>query len=468
MNVFRRPPKLARILSPIREEIDRQRGIRSLLTLLDDAKRPVEDYFADRLNSPAAARALTLKAQNLCVARYHFLARSTTLLSRPYGLEVDPLNNCNLACPGCVHSATVKEKGLFDWRSGMLSEDTYTGLLKRYAPYAIQISLCNYGEPLLNPATPRFIRLAKSYLLRTSLSTNMAAPRFDAEAWAASGLDYMTVSIDGATQPVYERYRKKGNLDLALRNIRALVEAKRRLGRKTPVISWQFLAFEHNAHEIDLATTMARHLGVDIFRVAAPFDVSWDDAEIRAASVSPATHVLNGDPEQMIAENWDPFPDEIAANAIQEESEISWVSRLDGIPAEEIERREGGAGAVCHWLYKNMVMDATGRVMPCCAAPQPKADLVFGQLNGASSVETASGIFNSSKYRLARLSFQDKTAYRTALETSGLDRDPHCVNCDWYGDQEMAHIDRSQVQSYLRTATRGLFDPLSIETLSGF
>ena len=29
---------------------------------------------------------------------------------------------------------------------------------------------CNYGEPLLNPNTPRFIALARSYLMRTALS----------------------------------------------------------------------------------------------------------------------------------------------------------------------------------------------------------------------------------------------------------------------------------------------------------
>ena len=195
------------ILTEADREIAAGRGIAPLLGLLDVRKAELAAFFEERLGSPLAAKALSLKVMNLCVARYHFLARSTTLLARPYGLEVDPINNCNLACPGCVHSSRVKELELFEWTSGMLSRDRYEAFLKRYGPFAIQMTLCNYGEPLLNPLTPEFIRLAKNYLLTTTLSTNMTAKRFDAEAYAASGLDYMTASLDGATQGVYDRYR---------------------------------------------------------------------------------------------------------------------------------------------------------------------------------------------------------------------------------------------------------------------
>ena len=174
-----------------------------------------------------AAKALTLKILILCLAKYHFLARSTHLLSRPPGLVTDPSNGCNLACPGCVHSRYVKERGFFDGHKGMLPESLPDGLLKRYDPYALQITLYNYGEPLLNPETPKFIRLAKRYLMQT----------------------------------VYERFRKNGNLEHVFANIRKLVQAKRTLGQRTPVIEWQFLAFEHNAHEIPLAIDMARPAG---------------------------------------------------------------------------------------------------------------------------------------------------------------------------------------------------------------
>ena len=237
-----------------------------------------------RFPSPLA-EALTLKVLNLFLARYHFRARSASLLSRPFGLVIDPSNVCQLACPGCVHSNSNEALQLFDWPKGTLSENRLSALLKRYGPYAIGTLFYNYGEPLLNLNTPKLIRMAKTWLMGTAISTTLSVRKFDAEAYVESGLDFMGLSIDGATQSVYQRFRRNGDLQLVLDNLRKLVEAKRKLGKRYPVLAWNFLAFEHNAHEIPLAARMARKLGVDLFRVVQPFDVSWDDPEIRPAAL---------------------------------------------------------------------------------------------------------------------------------------------------------------------------------------
>ena len=451
---------ISAILADVDREISTRRGIGPVLQSIDRHRASLYNYLHQRVGSSVAAKALTVKVLNLCVARYHFLTRSTTLMSRPYGLEVDPINNCNLACPGCVHSSRSKELHLFDWTSGMLSPERFASFLNRYGPYALQITLCNYGEPTLNPHTPEFIRLAKNYLLLTTLSTNMTSKRFDAEAYAASGLDFMTVSLDGATQGVYERFRKKGDLDLAFANIRSLTEAKRKLGKSRPFISWQFLAFEHNYHEIPAALEIARQLGVDQFRLATPFDVSWDDPDMKPAAIDPVTYELQPNGEQSLAANWNPFDAVDAAPAIEREFASTWVEQLAAQP-EDIYRDNSQSPNVCHWLYKNMVMDATGRIIPCCAAPQPKADLVFGIYDSH-----APDAFNSEKYRLARLSFADKTAYADEQAGSGLERAPHCVTCDWFSDQQAAQIDTVQVQNYLRSAGAALFDSESLNFLS--
>jgi MoaA/NifB/PqqE/SkfB family radical SAM enzyme len=458
------PPGLAGVLSRINREIDDtirdRKSIRPLLDRLDRSRKPIEEFFGDHIEFPVAARALTVKVLNLCLARYHFLGRTTAVLSRPYGLVVDPINNCNLACPGCVHSARSKELELFQWNSGMLSQERYTALLSRYGPYAIQITLCNYGEPLMNPATPGFIRRAKSYLATTTLSTNMTAKKFDAEAYVLSGLDYMTLSIDGATQGVYEKYRRKGDIDQIFRNIRSLVEARSRLGKGTPIVSWQFLAFEHNAHEIEAATAMARELGVDQIDVTTPFDVSWDDPGVRPAAVKPVSIPFHQEAGRRIGENWNPFPEALDATAIDAAFHSGWLEQLALQPETDF---NPGARSdhMCHWLYKNMVMDATGRVLPCCAAPRPDADLVFDRFQ----IESADS-FNTEKYRLARLSFADKEAYATARAASGLAAEPHCANCDWYSDQQAALIGGPQIEKYLRIAGNGLFDAESLRILS--
>ena len=46
-------------------------------------------------------------------------------------------------------------------------------------------------------------------------------------------------------------------------NLRRLIEAKRRLGLKRPLVTWQFLVFGFNEHEIPRAEAMAVDIGVE-------------------------------------------------------------------------------------------------------------------------------------------------------------------------------------------------------------
>jgi MoaA/NifB/PqqE/SkfB family radical SAM enzyme len=216
------------------------------------------------------------------------------------------------------------------------------------------------------------VEIAKGYFAQAVLSSSLAVARFDAEAYVRSGLDFLLLSIDGATQKVYERFRKNGNIDAVYRNIENLVRAKRVLRKRTPVIRWQYLAFEHNAHEIPLPLKTAKALGVDQFTVETPFDVSWDDSGVRPADVPPMNVELDFETEEKLSENYDEHLDELATESIEQEFEASWVDKLAQCP--QMSRPRAPSQHTCHWLYKNMVMDANGRVLPCAAAPKPGAD----------------------------------------------------------------------------------------------
>jgi len=413
----------------------------------DNLERAKVDLHAGlRRHFPAvAAQALTVKILNLFLARYHLQARSAAVMSRPFGLVIDPSNMCQLACPGCVHSERNEALKIFDWPNATLGEARLSALLKLYGPYAIGAYFCNYGEPLLNLRTPQLIRLAKTYLMGTALSTSLSVRKLDADAYVESGLDLMVMSIDGATQAVYERFRRHGDLELVLSNVRKLVEAKRRLHKRTPVLSWNFLAFEHNAHEIPLAVRMAREMGVNLFRIVNPFDVRWDDPEMRAAPVEGGVRRLDFSSIGAEAENWNPFPESLDEGAIARAFENLWNREYasDDSP---------GSGHTCHWLYKNMVMDAAGRILPCCGGPPRGANLVFGQFDGDGP-----DVFNSARYRQARAWFAG------SAPASG--DAPHCTQCEW--DQRTVNVGSAEIRRYFRAADAGLFDRRSLRLLSG-
>jgi MoaA/NifB/PqqE/SkfB family radical SAM enzyme len=319
-------------------------------------------------------------------------------------------------------------------------------MLKLYGPTAIGIDFFNYGEPLLNLKTPKYISQAKRLLLRTSVSTSLSIPRFDPEAYVESGLDFMILSIDGATQSVYERFRRKGNLELVLENVRKLVEARRRLRRCLPLLSWNFLAFEHNAHEIPQARQLARKIGVDEFRVSTPFGVDWDDPGICPAAVKPS--VQRFDPlmvlKLLVYRN--PKPISVDTETIEGAFECPWNEDVVGDTGPS-------PGHTCHWLYKNTAVDATGRIMPCCAAPARDKNLVFGALDGSGGDP-----FNTESYREARSFFSTGTHLS--------DGSPYCTHCEL--DQTAVAIGETEIRQYFRSADRVFFDRHSLRVLSGW
>ena len=80
-----------------------------------------------------------------------------------------------------------------------------------------------------------------------------------------SGIDEVTFSIDGATAESYAIYRKRGDFNIAIRNLTTAAEEKRKAGRDVPFINWRYILFMHNDSEEEMqkARAMATEIGVD-------------------------------------------------------------------------------------------------------------------------------------------------------------------------------------------------------------
>jgi hypothetical protein len=80
-----------------------------------------------------------------------------------------------------------------------------------------------------------------------------------------SGIDEVTFSIDGASQPVYEKYRRRGSFDRAIATLGVMAEEKRRSGRDLPFLNWRYILFTWNDHdeEMNRARRIAADIGVD-------------------------------------------------------------------------------------------------------------------------------------------------------------------------------------------------------------
>lgn len=185
----------------------------------------------------------------------------------PYSMVIDPTGYCNLHCAFCPTGA----QRLSGRQKKALEVATVQQLLDEIGDYLISINLYNWGEPLLHPKIAQLVKIIHEYKIFTMLSTNLnySGKSETLKELCRNGLDYLVVSLSGASQAVYERYHQKGKLDLLLNNVLKITDYKRKNNLITPVIEFHYLIFQYNRHEIESARKIAADLGVDILRALA-------------------------------------------------------------------------------------------------------------------------------------------------------------------------------------------------------
>jgi radical SAM protein with 4Fe4S-binding SPASM domain len=322
-----------------------------------DLDRLLSDFkFNDKQMSMARAlysHGLWDKLSNYILVDAQKARKETVLFGYPYWLVIDPCNYCNLACPFCPtgQKRDVRTKG-------KLSFENFKFIMDKLGPYLIHVDLVNWGEPLLNEEIYEMIRYAKEFHADIKIDTNFNNfGERQAENLVLSGLDKIVVSIDGITQETYGKYRRQGNFKAAMDNLKLLLQTRRELHRKKPYITWQFLVFRHNEHEIDYVRKIGKKLGVDHVGITKAFigDKDW-------IPLNP--QYSNYDAEKIESLTFDHF------KSVQ--------------------------NPFCSWPWEAIAVNSNGSVSPCCSVEEENDD--FGSIFD----QPFEDFWNSAKYRVAR------------------------------------------------------------------
>jgi MoaA/NifB/PqqE/SkfB family radical SAM enzyme len=291
---------------------------------MDSVKRKKLLRYALRYNTPR-------KTANFLLATYEGRTRKVRVRSYPFRAQFEPASMCNLRCPGCYTGMRHHEKR----KSGLMPYEDFVRYLEPVAPYVFSVALYNWGEAFLNPDLPRMVAYAGKRGVGTVVHSNLnILDAQKAEAIVRAGLLHLYLSIDGATQETYEKYRRGGDYERVLANLRLLVAAKRRLGSEVPFITWKVLTFPHvSQDEIRQAYRTAMEIGCDGFLTADPT-------------------IGGGGAEKAY--------DQVIYDAKSGQT-YSVAQRL------------------CRYLYGELYVDWDGAVLPCCIAFRDKE--VFGNLN---------------------------------------------------------------------------------------
>jgi len=162
------------------------------------------------------------------------------LFSMPKMLALDPTNLCDLKCPLCPTG--LRDKTI---ERGSIKLEQFKTIIDRLAKYLQSINLYSWGEPLLHKSLVDMIRhTAINHKVRTITSVHLGNLSDEqVEGLATSGLDKLIVSVDGATQQVYEKYRVGGDIEKVFTNMERLVKAIKRHNSKVNVV-WNFLVMQ--------------------------------------------------------------------------------------------------------------------------------------------------------------------------------------------------------------------------------
>ena len=200
------------------------------------------------------------KYVNLAQAYLAYRVGKTIISSMPAFLRVEICRYCEVDCLYCY---PAKAKLLYPL-------DAYKRLIDQFKDTCFSVSLYDIGEPLHNPQVLEYIRYAHQNRMGTVLSSSLSVPREDAfwKDLASSGLDYLIVAIDGVTPEVYNKYRRNGQLDLVMSNLKQLLAYRGELKSKL-VVEWQMIDFPWNRAEQKQAANMAYQMGCDRFRIIA-------------------------------------------------------------------------------------------------------------------------------------------------------------------------------------------------------
>lgn len=177
----------------------------------------------------------------------------------PIKLTVDPSANCVLRCPLCPTGQADKGR-----KRGEMQYLNFEKLINEVGRYLFEIDLFNWGEPFLNKDIFKMINLCHARNIITRLSSNLNFfPEGYEKNLVESKLNHLVVSLDGTTQETYENYRAGGSIEKVLDGVKKIRKEREKQKTRSPFLTWQFIVFDHNRHEIEQAKKLVKKWGFD-------------------------------------------------------------------------------------------------------------------------------------------------------------------------------------------------------------
>lgn len=275
----------------------------------------------------------------------------------PTELQLEVTGACNLACRMCL----VRYRPKLGKAEGAMCFHTFKEIVDEL-PELRKITLQGLGEPLLAPDLFRMIEYAAGRGVRMGFNTNgtLLTPE-RAERLVRAGLDWLHISLDGATPTTYQDIRAGSDFERVHRHVLGLVDVMRRIGADRPRLSLVFVAMRRNVHELP-----------DVVRLAAEWSVGRLFVQNLSHSFGDTDPAGGYRQIREYAKREALWAEEDRAEAERVFGEARAVAdglgvdlRLPRLEEPARSPQEPGRPG-CHWPFESAYVTHDGQVQPCC------------------------------------------------------------------------------------------------------
>ncbi len=179
-------------------------------------------------------------------------------LPRISEVSIDLSTICQLRCVECSTSKGITHNGVVG--KGQFKIKQFIDFASNN-PQIRRIEMSNWGEIFLNRDIAQIIKYAHEHNIILYCANGTNFNHVDQQVLdylVKYKVEFLNISIDGATQETYEKYRVGGNLSKVFHNIERLNYYKEYYNSVYPKLSWQFVIFGHNEHEIPLVKELCK------------------------------------------------------------------------------------------------------------------------------------------------------------------------------------------------------------------
>ncbi|MFZ8805589.1 MAG: radical SAM/SPASM domain-containing protein [Candidatus Calescibacterium sp.] len=266
---------------------------------------------------------------------------------RPRTLIIETVKGCNFNCVMCRAGRLPKE---------YMSFDSFKRIVDMFPDSFILQPFSSRGEPFLNREIYKMLSYAASKNIYITVTSNFSV--IDAEKFLETQADEIQASIDSINPDMFRKIRVNGDFNLVVKNLRKLIELKRKRNYKKPIISLKMVVMKENLDEVEDVIKFGIKEGIERFYIDTVFATEWFGYEIASSDGKPSKE----DTEKLKI-------------LIQKYKRKGLRIRL--APYNTSDKADSYSG-FCHYPFFSIFIDVQGNAFPCCVHIDQKS--AFGNI----------------------------------------------------------------------------------------